>query len=101
MPRLWYPTREDVEKQAYAFASEIFGRYEPTLPAFALFGGEREGGGLLDSALALPRQTFGGRALYPRIYDKAGALLRSLIKNHPLVDGNKRMAGQLQRCSCS
>jgi prophage maintenance system killer protein len=26
------------------------------------------------------------------VYDKAGVLLRSLIKNHPLVDGNKRMA---------
>jgi death-on-curing protein len=92
LPRLWYPTREDVEQQAYAFASELFGRYDTSLPAFALFGGERAGGGLLDSALALPRQTFDGRALYPRIYDKAGVLLRSLIKNHSLVDGNKRMA---------
>ena len=70
----------------------MFKDYDTTLPAFALFGGEREGGALLDSALALPRQTFGGRPLYRTIYEKAGVLLRSLIKNHPLVDGNKRLA---------
>lgn len=41
---------------------------------------------MLSSALALPRQPY-----YRTIYDKAGALLRSLIKNHPYMDGNKRM----------
>lgn len=41
---------------------------------------------MLSSALALPRQPY-----YRTIYDKAGALLRSLIKNHPYRDGNKRM----------
>ena len=92
MPRLWYPTREDIETLAYELAAELFDQYDSSLPAFTLFGGEREGGALLDSALALPRQTFGGRALYPRIHHKAGVLLRSLIKNHALVDGNKRLA---------
>lgn len=92
MPRLWYPSREDVEGLAHELAREMFSDYDSSLPAFTLFGGERSGGALLDSALALPRQTFGGRPLYPRIYHKAGVLLRSLIKNHALVDGNKRMA---------
>ena len=92
MARLWYPQREDVEEQAYALAEELFSDFDSSLPAFSLFGGEREGGALLDSALALPRQTFGGRPLYRSIYDKSGVLLRSLIKNHSLVDGNKRMA---------
>ena len=41
---------------------------------------------VLASALALPRQPY-----YRTIHDKAGALLRSLIKNHPYRDGNKRM----------
>jgi death-on-curing protein len=41
---------------------------------------------MLSSALALPRQSY-----YRTIYDKAGALLTSLIKNHPYKDGNKRM----------
>ena len=101
MARLWYPTRQDVEEQAYALAAELFDEYDSSLPAFALFGGEREGGALLDSALALPRQTYGTRPLYRTICDKAGALLRSLIKNHPLVDGNKRVGMATTRCSSS
>ncbi len=92
MPRLWYPDREDIEELAYELAEEMFANYDSSLPALALFGGERGGGALLDSALALPRQTFDSRPLYPTVYDKAGVLLRSLIKNHPLVDGNKRLA---------
>ncbi len=44
----------------------------------------------LESALAQPRQTFGGRDLYPTLIDKAGALGFSLVKNHPFIDGNKR-----------
>ncbi|MBI2855627.1 MAG: type II toxin-antitoxin system death-on-curing family toxin [Chloroflexi bacterium] len=48
--------------------------------------------GLLESALAEPQQTFGGRFLHRTIFDKAAALFRSLIKNHPLIDGNKRLA---------
>jgi len=46
---------------------------------------------LLESALAQPRQTFGGTELYPTLVEKATALGFSLIKNHPFVDGNKRV----------
>jgi death-on-curing protein len=46
--------------------------------------------GALESALAQPRMTFGGRELYPAIADKAAALGYSLIQNHPFLDGNKR-----------
>lgn len=46
--------------------------------------------GALESALAQPRMTFGGRELYPSIVDKAAALSYSLIQNHPFLDGNKR-----------
>lgn len=38
-----------------------------------------------------PRQTFGGGDLYPSLGAKAAALGFSLIKNHPFVDGNKRL----------
>jgi death-on-curing protein len=48
--------------------------------------------GLLDSALARPQATFGGEDLYPGLWHKAAALMHSLIKNHPFVDGNKRTA---------
>ena len=44
----------------------------------------------LESALAQPRMTFGGKDLYPSIVDKAAALGYSLIQNHPFLDGNKR-----------
>jgi death-on-curing protein len=61
------------------------------MPAFQYLGGDY-GKGLLESALAQPAQTFGGRFLYRTIFDKAAVLLCSVIKNHSLVDGNKRTA---------
>lgn len=48
--------------------------------------------GLIESAIARPQATFGGKYLYNSIFDKAAALLQSLLKNHPFVDGNKRTA---------
>jgi len=48
--------------------------------------------GLVESAVARPQATFGGKYLYKSIFDKAAALLQSLLKNHPFVDGNKRTA---------
>ena len=47
--------------------------------------------GALESAIAQPRQTFGGKDLYPGLAAKAAALGFSLIQNHPFVDGNKRV----------
>jgi death-on-curing protein len=46
--------------------------------------------GLLESAIARPYQTFGGDDLYQTVYEKAAALMESIIINHPFVDGNKR-----------
>ena len=46
--------------------------------------------GLLDSAVHRPQATFAGEDLYPSLFDKAGALCHSLIKNHAFIDGNKR-----------
>jgi death on curing protein len=48
--------------------------------------------GLLQSAVARPRATFGGKELYHDIFQKAAAMMESLIKNHPFIDGNKRTA---------
>lgn len=48
--------------------------------------------GLIESAVGRPQATFDGNDLYENIFDKAGALLQSLLKNHPFVDGNKRTA---------
>lgn len=48
--------------------------------------------GLIESAIARPQATFDGKHLYASIFDKAAALLQSLLKNHPFIDGNKRTA---------
>lgn len=48
--------------------------------------------GLLESAVMRPQQTVGGHDAYPDIHRKAAALMYSLIRNHPFVDGNKRTA---------
>ena len=45
----------------------------------------------LESAVALPRATFAGQDLYPTLVDKAAILGFALIKNHPFLDGNKRL----------
>jgi len=45
--------------------------------------------GLLESAVAHPHATFGGKELYPDLFVKAAALMFSLVNNHPFVDGNK------------
>lgn len=48
--------------------------------------------GLLESAAHRPQATVFGVEAYPSIHEKAAALLHSLARNHPLVDGNKRMS---------
>ena len=47
--------------------------------------------GLLDSALNAPFQTFGEEDVYPSLQQKAARLCFGLAKNHPFVDGNKRI----------
>lgn len=47
--------------------------------------------GLLDSAAARPRSSAFGVDAYPSLAEKAAALLDSVVGNHSLVDGNKRL----------
>ncbi|MBI4769696.1 MAG: type II toxin-antitoxin system death-on-curing family toxin [Chloroflexi bacterium] len=48
--------------------------------------------GLLESAVARPQASFGGDDLYPDLFAKSAALMDSLVRNHPFLDGNKRTA---------
>ncbi|MFC9700128.1 type II toxin-antitoxin system death-on-curing family toxin [Streptomyces sp. NPDC056943] len=48
--------------------------------------------GLLSSAVHRPQSQMFGVEAYSDLFEKAAALLQSLAVNHPLVDGNKRMA---------
>lgn len=45
---------------------------------------------LLQSGLNAPFQAFDGKEVYPSLLSKAAAMCRSIISNHPFVDGNKR-----------
>ena len=47
--------------------------------------------GLLDSALNLPFQSFGGEDIYQIVRAKAARLAFSIVINHPFIDGNKRI----------
>lgn len=47
--------------------------------------------GLLESALNAPFQTFDGDYIYRTIKAKAAKLGYFLVKNHPFIDGNKRI----------
>jgi death-on-curing protein len=47
--------------------------------------------GLIESALARPQASAFGEDAYPTLDEKAAALLQSIVGNHGLVDGNKRL----------
>lgn len=47
--------------------------------------------GLLESALAQPRATFDGQFIHEDVFAMAAAYLFHIVRNHPFVDGNKRV----------
>lgn len=48
--------------------------------------------GRLEAAIATQTQNVFGQELYPRVLDKASAIMRAIVADHPFVDGNKRTA---------
>ncbi len=83
------PTRElsldDARAAARALRQAVIGRDDTG----SLFGQERGDG--LAAILGAVEQTFGGEPLYPSAQVRAAHLLYFLIKDHPFVDGNKRI----------
>lgn len=75
-----------VEEIAYQLARRQMDWDEP-IPDF----GTRYPG-KLESCLAQAFQTFGKRDLYPGLLSKAAILFYLMIKNHPFLNGNKRIA---------
>jgi death-on-curing protein len=75
----------------YLFIDEILAIHKKMID---LFGGKKgiRDFTLLHAASERPKATFASRDLYPTIFDKAAALIQSLILNHPFNDGNKRTA---------
>jgi death-on-curing protein len=74
----------------YLSVEQLLRLHERQIQKFGGSPGLRERGGL-ESAAARPAMTFGGEDLYSDLPAKAGALLHSLVMNHPFVDGNKRV----------
>jgi death-on-curing protein len=79
-------TVKDVEYLAFVLAREQLSYNEP-IPDFST-----RFPNALESCLATPFQTFGGRSLYTDLVSKAAILFFLMIKNHPFQNGNKRIA---------
>lgn len=75
----------------YLTVEQIIFIHNRSLARFGGIYGIRDKG-LLESAVARPQASFGGKDLYKGIYSKASALFHSLLLNHPFLDGNKRTA---------
>jgi len=79
-------TLKEVEHIAFKLVQELLLYNEP-IPDFST-----RLPNILESCLAAPFQTFGGKFLYPSFITRASMLFYLLIKNHPFENGNKRIA---------
>ena len=76
----------EVEYVAYRLARETM-RWNEPIPDFgSRFPGK------LESCLAVPFQSFGGKLFYKGLIGKAAMLFYLMVKNHPFENGNKRIA---------
>lgn len=92
LPRLARPSRP-VEPIHPDEARQLVAAMRVHFSGSDLFGREKDGG--LESSLAAVLQTVGGQDAYPTVEEKAATLLYFLVKNHPFVDGNKRIGAAL------
>ena len=79
-------TVREVEHITFKMAQELLSFNEP-IPDFST-----RSPNILESCLATPFQTFGGKFLYPKFLTRASMLFYLMIKNHPFENGNKRIA---------
>ncbi len=80
---------EQVSKSIQHFKTRLMSKGQ----ASELFG--KEIGGKLQGLLGSVEQTFGGKPVYGSLEEKAAHLLYFAIKDHPFVDGNKRIGSLL------
>ncbi|MBL0351052.1 MAG: type II toxin-antitoxin system death-on-curing family toxin [Elusimicrobia bacterium] len=83
-------TAGKVRPIGYEDLSRLVESLRKTFGGAELFGREKDNG--LKSVLGAVFQTFQGKDVYPSLEEKAAALLYLLVKSHPFVDGNKRIA---------
>jgi len=79
-------TVAEVEYIAYRLAKELMSYDEP-IPDF-----KTRYPGKLESCLAGAFQTYGKKDLYSTLPDKAAIMFYQMVKNHPFLNGNKRIA---------
>lgn len=79
-------TVQEIEYIVHTLAKELLTFSEP-IPDFSTRFPHR-----LESCLASPFLSFGGKSLYPSLVSKASILFYLMIKNHPFQNGNKRIA---------
>lgn len=83
---MYYLTDDDIRIIVGELSTFFINHNEPS-PAFNESYKEK-----LQSVLAHPRDTFGGKDLYPDIFNKAACYFYFIIKLHPFFNGNKRVA---------
>ncbi len=79
-------TLEDIREVCYEYAKAHLTHDEP-LPSF-----DQRFPNKLESALAAPRVSVGGQPAYATLPEQAAVLFYEMIKQHPFLNGNKRIA---------
>ena len=79
-------TIQEVEYTAFRLAKETMSWDEP-IPEFS-----SRFPNVLESCLAVPFQKFNNKNIYQGLASKASALFYLMVKNHPFLNGNKRIA---------
>ncbi|TXH00471.1 MAG: Fic family protein, partial [Candidatus Moraniibacteriota bacterium] len=74
--------------------AKLFNQLKDNQSAAKFVGMDREGEGL-DRIIGSVNQTYAGKELYKTVEEKAAHLLYFVIKDHPLIDGNKRSGSLL------
>jgi death on curing protein len=80
-----------VKRPRFLLAEEVFAIHAHQLAQYGGSYGVRDAN-LLLSALATPEASFDGELLHPTLHEMAAAYLFHLARNHPFIDGNKRVA---------
>lgn len=86
MKDVYYLSLEDVKEICFNLVLQLY-QFEEPLPNF-----ETRFPSKLESILEIPKQKFAGEDLYPSIYEKSACYFYFIIKNHPFLNGNKRLA---------
>ncbi len=83
---VYYLTLQDFEDICFSIVKMHYQFNEP-IPDFKTRYPDK-----LETILEIPKQNVFGKELYPTIYEKASCYFYFIIKNHPFLNGNKRLA---------